>query len=775
MIRWSRSAWRAAAWGLLMLALGLIAVVFARQPGAWQSSILALFPQHVQASLGLDDSAGEGDASHAFVVLVQAGSVDNTVAAAQYLRESLRDHALIATAKPDANLYTQLQQWYFPYRFQLLSEGTRQWLQSHTADQLASDTLKKLHQPIAADRIYPMRDDPLGFAGSWLMDRLPANMQLAEHEVVLVRDGQTEWGLVQESLISNPFAIETHQRLAESLSRFSQRFPNAVLLKSGLVFHAAEGAQIARSDISTVGLGSVICILVLVVLAFRRPRAWVFLAAVLGGALVFALSATWLVFGVVHLITLAFGSTLLGLAADYGFHVLMKWVQTGNGHQAARQVRYTLWICVLSTAIAYAALATTSMPGLVQMAVFVVAGLIGAVITVLMLAAALLPDVQPATANGSAQRFALRGYAVLAKWKSLWFLLGFVLLGATLVFQHSRGTADDIRDLNTSGPMLLGQESQVRRLLNLPDMQRYFRVQHSPSQQALADSAEWVSWLQDQHAKADMANVVIAASQMVPTLARQQSDYDLVQEKVFSADGALLRLCQQLDNDCNWASPMPPFRRDWTSAHIPHWMAERFPVLRHIDTEPLKVWLTATGSDLWSIASKRLAENPDISITQVDRVAEFTAMLAGYRQTISMILVGLLLVLAMAALMLRRIALLRALLFTLIPTLCVALLVATGNGVTLFHILGTLLVIGIAVDMVVFYDRHGLRQGTWLAASLGSATSIAAFGLLSFSQVPVLQQFGWVVLSGLATAWLLAPLVCTLCSANQESPGETIR
>jgi predicted exporter len=69
-----------------------------------------------------------------------------------------------------------------------------------------------------------------------------------------------------------------------------------------------------------------------------------------------------------------------------------------------------------------------------------------------------------------------------------------------------------------------------------------------------------------------------------------------------------------------------------------------------------------------------------------------------------------------------------------------------------------LLIIGIGLDTAVFYTEGGFNAESWLASSLSCGTSIIAFGLLSLSAVPVLHQFGLIILVGMLSCWLLTPL-----------------
>ncbi|MEI8649745.1 hypothetical protein P4S73_20665 [Paraglaciecola sp. Hal342] len=78
----------------------------------------------------------------------------------------------------------------------------------------------------------------------------------------------------------------------------------------------------------------------------------------------------------------------------------------------------------------------------------------------------------------------------------------------------------------------------------------------------------------------------------------------------------------------------------------------------------------------------------------------------------------------------------------------------------IFHLLGLILVLGIGLDMGIFMTESTSNEQTWLAVSLSSLTSLLAFGLLAWSQTPVLHHFGLSVLIGLSVVWLLTPTMC---------------
>lgn len=111
-------------------------------------------------------------------------------------------------------------------------------------------------------------------------------------------------------------------------------------------------------------LGPLSAVLLLVWLAFRpfRPLLLVALSLLVGCAV--ALTATVLVFGKIHLLTLIFGASLVGVAEDYGIH----WFASRRGMAAARRwslLRHLLpglWLALLTVLPRYSALGLAPFP-----------------------------------------------------------------------------------------------------------------------------------------------------------------------------------------------------------------------------------------------------------------------------------------------------------------------------------------------------------------------------------------------------------------------------
>ena len=85
-----------------------------------------------------------------------------------------------------------------------------------------------------------------------------------------------------------------------------------------------------------------------------------------------------------------------------------------------------------------------------------------------------------------------------------------------------------------------------------------------------------------------------------------------------------------------------------------------------------------------------------------------------------------------------------------------SLLILMGQPLTLFHMLASVLVLGIGLDMGIFLHESKGASHAVLAVGASAITTVLAFGLLALSKTPVLQFFGQMALLGILFSWLLA-------------------
>lgn len=737
-----------AVWLIVLCGSGLYSALRIAGGDAFASNIMVLIPQGDAADR--PQLAENTELQKNFLILVSGDSAGSGAALAGALRQALAAQPGIDIEQNFTASYDHIQQFFQPYRHQLLAPQVRAKLQNLSPQALADEAIATLYSPVQGFNPYGLEEDPFNLAGPWYQALFPLAARLSPGDIPALRDGEQTWHLLRGRLAESPFDLASQQAVTQVLQRFQAANPEAELLLSGFIFHAAEATATARRELSTVGFGSLLGIALLVILVFRSTQAVVAIGLTLLTSVVTALAVSLAIFGTIHLITLAFGSTLLGLSVDYCFHFLIKCRRHGRGLVAGRLMAKGLALSAGSTILTYLVQLLSPFPGLQQFAVFVASGLLGACLTVLLLAYCYNQLPVPSAGDKGFYSRVVAPFNQYLAGRRVLFLSALVLIVAVAVGQLIRsGSSDDIRLLNTSSAALVENEVRVSQLLGGIETQRYWTVAGDNPQQILQRTEQMLSALP--------ATVqVMAASQLVPSVQQQQRDHQLVMAKLHGPNGALTLLCAKLNSDCQaWRDQDYDFKTGLNPQGIPPEVAEIFPVLAMAGKHH-GVILPYLGQ---SLSAGELAELPrPEGVIFVDKVSELSVTLAAFRVEVSELLLAFLLVFALICLWLYRWRGLIVLIPVLV-SLAAALASSGAGGITLFHVLALLLVTGIAIDAAVFYLELGLDGDTWLAATLAMLTSILAFGLLALSQVPVLHQFGAVVFTGLLCAWLVTPVL----------------
>lgn len=161
------------------------------------------------------------------------------------------------------------------------------------------------------------------------------------------------------------------------------------------VFTVTAHGQIGR-DVALVSAVSTVAVVLIFLALFRSFAAMHWVLLIVGASYAVGTLATALVFGTVHSLTLALGSTLTGVSIDYPMHVLAHASQH-RGESATRAVRKvwpSLFIGALTTIVGYVALGFAGFPGFRQIAVFSAAAILATLALTRWVLPALLTDTQ---------------------------------------------------------------------------------------------------------------------------------------------------------------------------------------------------------------------------------------------------------------------------------------------------------------------------------------------------------------------------------------------
>lgn len=759
--------WLALAWLLVVAAIGWHQWQFWQAPRL-DTDVFALLPQDDKAPVAQRAMRQLGEQGERRVVIMlgaadwrgaqdAAGRFDASLAAA---------HAGLRRAG-DGGVAAQALDFYRPWRDALLTDAQRADLRDADTATLATQALERLHglntgQPTA------WLADPLGLWTAWWSQRGGLTAARPRDGLLWVADpdGQRDWAVLLYETEGSAFRFDGDRRWGDALDAAAAAAGPVTVLRAGVPLHAEAGAAQGNREMNTIGWGSLAAVIALVWWAFRalRPVALIAVSLLVGCAA--ALSVTVWVFGQVHLLTLVFGASLVGVAEDFGIHYFTSRLASPNTARwpLMKHLLPGLALALLTSVLGYLVLAVVPFPGLRQMAVFSSVGLVAAFLT----AVCWFPALDRGALRGS--RMAGAVAANLARWpalrgRRLWTLLAlFTLLcawGASRLHAN-----DDLRQLQSSPPELIKEQIEVSRLLQIPSPAQFFVVQGATPEAVLQREEALKDRLRLQGAKAD-APTLSAVSDWVPSATRQADNRLLTAQ---AEQQVLAKVSQALGEDLRRPAfnPAPLELQAWLAS--PASVATRAQWLGQVDGGYASaVLIRGLANRAQAEALHALGEQVE-GVHWVDRAGDMSGLLGRFRVTMGwLLLVGHVVVWSAMALRYGRSAW-RAWLPTALASLgCLAALGWLGEPFQLFNLLALMLLLGMGVDYGIFLLEHqGEDQGhAWLAVLLGALSTGLSFGLLALSATPALHAFGLTLLIGLALVCLLAPLF-RLHTPNQE-------
>lgn len=759
-----RNPWLAWLWLAFTLAVGIHQIGFWRQMPV-EIDVMALLPRDASDPVLSDVTRRIADSSaQRIVVLLGAGDAAGARAAAESFRDALR--ALDAGARLPFGESEALGGWfeaarafYLPWRDRFLTRMQREHLRQERPEALAQEALAALYGPVGAPRLAQWQADPLNLWTQWWQERAATSGLRLDADGLLHSEDRV-WVVLQFETRGSAFRLDGEPAIGRALdhafSAARATTPDLRELRAGVPLHAEAAAVRASGEMNLIGWGSLAAVLLLAWLAFGslRPIALVALSLLIGVAA--ALSATALVFGKVHLLTLVFGASLVGVAEDYGIH----WFASRQGHPELERGRLLhllfpgMLLAWLTSALAYLALGLAPIPGLRQMAVFSVVGLAAAFATVVCWFPRIDRRPPPVTRLS-------RGMDLwMARWPRAaatpgWALLALLAAGWAFFGLSKLEASDDLRNLQSSPAPLIAQQAEIGRLLSMPSPAQFYLVQAADAQTLLERERALVRRLAELQAQSRIGGYR-ALSDWVPVREQQESDAALTRRV---EEAVLAQVAEITGESLQRASfrAVPLELQDWLESPAsqplrPLWLGT-------LDKGVASVVLVdAVGGDDMLAALRSQADGLE-GVRWVNRTAELSALLSHYRTNMGwLLLAGALLVALALALRYRREAW-RAGLPTLIAgLLAVATLGWLGQPLQLFNVLALLLLVGMGIDYGIFLMEHRGDASAWLAVCVGAASTWLSFGLLALSETPALRAFGLTLLLGIGLVWMISPL-----------------
>ncbi|WP_436857368.1 MMPL family transporter [Citrobacter tructae] len=745
-------------WGLVcLLMLGVLLTLLPQ--ARINSSVLAMLPKQTLGAIppSLNDGFMQR-LDRQLVWLVSPGKQADPKVAQAWLALLNQSQALAEVKGPmDANSQQAWGAFFWQHRNGMIDHDTRARLQNGGEAQ-AQWILSQLYSAFSGASGKELQNDPLMLMrGSQLaMAKNGQRLRLMDGWLVAQDTQGNYWYLLHGELRGSSFDMQQTHQLVTTLgtleSELKTHYPQAQLLSRGTMFYSDYASQQAKQDVSTLGVATVLGVLLLIVAVFRSLRPLMLCLISIGAGALAGTVVTLLVFGELHLMTLVMSMSIIGISADYTLYYLTERMVHGaesTPWQSLSKVRNALLLALLTTVAAYLIMMLAPFPGIRQMAVFAAVGLSASCLTVIFWHPWLcrgLP-VRPVPA----MVLMLRWLAAWRRNKKLSVGLPVALALFSLTGLATLHVDDDISQLQALPQPILAQEKAITALTGQSVDQKWFVVYGKTAQQTLERLEAFLPALEQAKKEGLLGNY-----RAIPlnSLARQQMDLSLLKNatptvrKTLQSAGLVT-----INPDLN---AMPVTVDAWLASPA----SEGWRLLWLTLKEGESGVLVPVENVKQSAALGALSESYS-GVAWVDRKSTFDDLFALYRN----VLTGLLCV-ALAVIACGAVARLgwRKGFISLVPSVLslgcgLTVLALSGHAVNLFSLLALVLVLGIGINYTLFFSNpRGTPLTSLLAITLAMLTTLLTLGMLVFSATQAISSFGIVLVSGIFTAFLLSPL-----------------
>ncbi|KVW64170.1 MMPL family transporter [Burkholderia ubonensis] len=787
--------------------LGLLACGFAISRASFTADLSAFLPRSPSAGQRvLVDQLRDGLVSRLILVAIDGDTAAARAVLSRRMAAALRDDPQFAAVNNGEPVNdARDQQFIVAHRYLLSPAVTPQRFTADGLHQALGDSLDLLGSSAGLFAKALLPRDPTGEVAALVGQLDSGALPASRNGVWASRDGARAVLVVQTAAAGSDTdaqarAIDAVRRAFDTARQATPGASSCTLAMTGPGVFSVDTRDTIRRDVERLSTLSLLLIVALLLTLYRSPRTLALgLLPVLSG-IAAGLAAVSVAFGTVHGLTLGFGTTLIGEAVDYSIYLFVQSAQAGP-RDATRPADATrAWLAaywptirlgVLTSVCGFASMLFSGFPGLVQLGLYSIAGLAAAALVTRFV----LP---PLRGDHVAIRDVSRAGAALARAAAAaprlrWPLAALVLAASVALALHR----DDLwsRELAALSPVparAQALDARLRADVGAPDV-RYLVVIPADSEQAALEGAERVAaqlqplvehgalagfenparYLPSDAAQrarqASLPDAGTLAARLPAAVAHQPitvkpelfapfvADVDAARHAPLLTRADLRGTSMALAVDAllteragRWSAMLPLRAPDAArAAHAAH-TAQAAPSL---DAAPVRAAVARAGV-------------PDALF--VDMKAEADRLYVDYmREDLRLSLAGFA---AIAVLLLIALRSPRRVVRALAPLVAAVLVVAAGFAaagvpLTILHLIGMLLIVAVGSNYALFFCKRGDAQPvtphTLVSLLVANLATVAGFGLLALSHVPLLETFGLTVGPGamlaLAFAAILAP------------------
>ena len=774
-----------------VVCIALAAIVVAR--AHYITDLSAFLPAHPNPTQQLlVDQLRDGPASRLILIAIEHGDRVKRARVSIAMANRLRQDPQFSSVSNGEFIAAQRdREFLFQHRYLLSESVTAERFAAAGLHAAIQDTIESLASPAGVLFKSLLPRDPTGELLN-ILDQLTRSAAPESRDGVWVSaDGTRTLAVAQTA--ANGSDSDAQSRAIDAIRAAfaaaveksqSGAAGNLQLHLSGPGVFAMEARAKIEKAAVRLSIASSILVVTLLLAVYRSLAALgLGLLPVASGALI-GLAAVALSFGVVHGITLGFGITLIGESVDYSIYFFVQSRQAPSD-EAGRSWRQLWWptirLGMLTSVCGFASLLPSGFPGLKQLGLYSISGLIVAALVTRYVLPAMLPS---GFAIHDVSRFG-EGIARLLLRCHRIGRIGLMLSGSALaivalavLYQHRAALWN--RELSALSPISIEEQNydaKLRADLGAADV-RDLVIVSGPDMESILRSAERAARSLQPLVDDKVIGGYESPTLYLPSIATQEmrrsslpGQAQLRANLQQAVQGLPLRFdrlqpfLEDVETTRHMALLTP---RDLMGTSLNSGFDALILHQREQWNALLPLRAAAVGQDIDMtrvVATLRNANLPEARV--LDLKQESDGLYASYlSEAIHFSLAGFLALSVLLLAALRsplRVARVLAPLVLSVLTVAAALAIS-GVQLSILHLVGMLLIVAVGSNYALFFDRQAnprqqASESLTLASLLiANASCVIGFGLLSFSQVPVLVALGTTVAPGTFLALLFAAI-----------------
>jgi predicted exporter len=286
---------------------------------------------------------------------------------------------------------SEITDFLYKYRWNLIDEKTADSILESSSD-FAMNALSKAYGGFTMLPLDNLDSDPFMLTEYNLQNYLGtvqnAGTAMTVKDGVLASKYEGKWYVMIRGILSrkgaklaskNNAITEIYKVCDDSAGTKGTEF-----VFSGTPFHSHESSNSASREITIIATLSMLVVIILLLFIFRSPKPILFSVASIFISIGIALLATLATFHKMHIITLVFGTSLIGSCIDYSLHFFTHWVgnkELKSSEDIRNHIFSGLLMAILSTGICFAILLVAPFSILKQMSLFCLTGIVSSFLT----------------------------------------------------------------------------------------------------------------------------------------------------------------------------------------------------------------------------------------------------------------------------------------------------------------------------------------------------------------------------------------------------------